>query len=143
MVKIFPVIQKHIADVKPKLLKRTEAANNDFLQASKSENFNIDEYAKKGQYILTSANLEDTALGEVGASLQILIHRHFNNSIFAISKNGKVLGARGYTADKISVRSILDKLFQKGRIKQEEYQNAKEKLVFTYLERDLYGPWEF
>ena len=142
MVKILPVTQKHIAEIKQISLKRAEAAKNYFLQASKSGNFNISEYATKGGYILASAKLDGTTLGENSTSLKILIHRHNNNSIFAILKNEKVLGAKGYIADKLSITSILDKLFKKGRIKQEEFQDAKVQLKCAYLERDLFGPWD-
>ena len=120
--------EAYIASIRPRLMKAAEAATADFLQASKSENFNISEYAKKGVYDYTSAKLEGTTLGEKGASLKLLVHRFKNKSIFAIVKSGKVLGARGYLAEKNGIIRILDKLCQKGRMKEEEAKLAKKQL---------------
>ena len=131
MTSVPPItLQEHIAAIKPTLLKRAAEAAEDFMQASKNENFNLREYAKKGPYYLSSARLEGTTLGEKGASLKLLIHKYKNKSIIAIFKDGKVLGAKGYLAAKSAVTPILDKLCQKGKIKEEEVKFAKKQLVW-------------
>ena len=124
MTKITPISP----EVRTEILKRASVAAEDFLQSSKNNNFNIREYAKKGVYYLASAKLEGTVLGAKGASLKLLVHKYKNKSIFAIFKNGKVLGARGYFAYKGSVMPILDKLCEKGKIKDDEVKFAQKQL---------------
>ena len=132
MTKITPLSNEaYIASIKPKLLKIAAEATEDFLQASKSENFNLREYAQKERYYLSSARLEGTTLGEKGSSLKLLVHKFKNKSIFAVVKKGKVLGAKGYLADKKSIMSVLEKLCKKGKIKEEEVKFAKDQLKWA------------
>ena len=104
------------------------------MQASKKSEFNLRNYAKKRNYSISSARLEGTVLGEKSPSLKVMIDDLWQKAIFAVVKNGKVLGAKSIKGDFsqiiINTHYILEQLYKKGKINKDELKLVKKYLPF-------------
>ena len=125
MVSITPIRK---GNTREKIAAAANKAAENLIQESKNKDFDIRKFAGKRGYGLTSAKLNGTILGEKGASLKIMNNMFSGRSIFAIMKDGKVLWAKGYALSGHYIKLILEKLCQKGKISEDEFNFAKRRI---------------